>query len=155
MNSLLAQALPPITNQWELIAYIIMLTVPGFLALLGAQWKAWWDNRRLMAEAALKTAQLAADVKVITVNVDGRITELLEAVRKASHAEGVLEGTSSERAVAVSLQRDQTAAAVTALALTTEATRVEVERHETDKPVPMTVVGPVTVRPEGEGAGHP
>jgi hypothetical protein len=131
-----------VSNKWQFLALLVtvlVLHVPGWIG----QAVAYLDNRKRMQ---------AADAKIDQVGhaVNGQSAALAAASFAAGEAKGLAAGIAAERAVAAQLQRDQTAAAVTALAVTVAAAKIEA-----DSPAQTAIVGPVTVRSEGEGAGHP
>jgi len=99
---LLSQVVPTISNKWEFMAWL-----SGFLSLTAGQIFIYLDNRRRHRAAARTSRGIVDDLQVLNVNVDGKITSLLQAVREAAHAEGSAEATSRERAVAVNLLRDK------------------------------------------------
>jgi hypothetical protein len=114
-----------INNRWQFLALVVtvlVLHVPGWIG----QVVAYLDNRKRMQAADLKADQLGHAV-------NGQSAALASASFKAGHAEGLAAGIAAERLIAAELAKTQTAAAVTALAVTVEADRV---------------------RTEGEGAGH-
>jgi len=64
-----------------LVEVALISSVPSTLAALVAAWLGYRNNK----------SQKASKIKLneVSIQLDGRLTELLELTRKASHAEGV------------------------------------------------------------------